>query len=243
MHNSFEELRKGLLFRCFKKEIEEPAKAAVGRFSIELRFFQRQWEYATEIARVLEELDLTVNLIVEIKNKTDKELPVSTNRQELLLYYQGCFFNLVHQMKDKILHLVHLMTEETVPEKPDRESDVSLKGLLNKKGEILSDLGIRRPLELWNQEDPGPIAVVLRRRTAHDHRISQLRYDEDVQNLQLVEMMEKPQFISLLTQYGVDLFAKKKVESAKKLFLSIHSKTKSTLAVIQNTPCLSCLFS
>ncbi len=235
MQNSFEELKKGLLFRCLKKESEEPAKAAVGRVSTELRFLQRQSEYATEVARVLEELNLTVSLIVELKDKTDKELPASTNRQKLLLYYQGYFFNLIHQMKDKILQLVNLMTEETVPEKPDRERDVSLRNLFDKKGKRLSALRIRRPLELWNQEDSdSPIAVVLRRRTTHHHKISQLRYNEDVQNLQLVETMENPQFRSLLTQYGIGLFAKKKAESAKKLFCDIHSKTKKTLEIIQN---------
>lgn len=235
MQNSFEELRKGLLFRCLKKESEEPAKAAMGRVSTELRFLQRQSEYATEIARVLEELDLTVSLIVEVKDKTDKELPASTNRQKLLLYYQGSFFNLVHQMKDKILQLVNLMTEETVPQKPDRESDVSLRDLLDKKGGRLSDLGIRRPLELWNQEDPNsPIAVVLRRRTTHHHKISRLRYNEDVQKVQLVETMENPQLRSLLTQYGIDQFAKMKAESVERLFSNVHSKTKKTLEVIQN---------
>lgn len=235
MQNSFEELRKGLLFRCFKKKSEEPIKAAMGRVSIELCFFQRQSEYATEIPRVLEELNLTVSLIVEIKNKTDKELPASTNHQKLLLYYQGSFFNLVHQMKDKILQLVNLMTEETVPEKPDRESDVSLRDLFHKKGERLSDLGIRCPLELWNQEDPdSPIAVVLRRRTTHHHKISRLGYNEDVQKLQLVETMETPQLRSLLTQYGMDWIARTKTESAKKLFCNVHSKTKKTLEIIQN---------
>lgn len=234
MQNSFEELRKDLLSRCLKKESEEPAKAAVGRVSKELRFLQRQSEYATEIARVLEELNLTVSLIVEVKDKTDKELPASTNRQKLLLYYQGSFFNLVHQMKDKILQLVNLMTEETVPEKPDRESDVSLRDLFEKKGGRLSDLGIKRPLELWDQEDPdSPIAVVLRRRTTHHHKISRLRYNEDVQNLQLVETMENPQLRLLLTQYGIDQFAKKKAESTERLFRNIHSKTKNTLDVIQ----------
>ena len=126
---NLDKLKTGCLFRSLQKENGEPENIAIGQISKELRFLQRQSEYASEIERVLKELRLTVSLIKESKNRD----PIAgMSRQEILAYYQGVFFALVHQIKDKLVQLVYLITEEVVPEKPAIEKDVSVSDLLRK---------------------------------------------------------------------------------------------------------------
>ena len=115
LKTNFDKLKAGRLFRSLQKENGEPENIAIGQISTELHFLQRQSEYTSEIERVLKELRLTTSLIRECK---DRNQVAGMSKQELLAYYQGVFFMLVHQIKDKIIQLVYLMTEETVPDKP-----------------------------------------------------------------------------------------------------------------------------
>lgn len=58
LKTNFDKLKAGCLFRSLQKENSEPENIAIGQISKELRFLQRQSEYASEIERVLKELRL-----------------------------------------------------------------------------------------------------------------------------------------------------------------------------------------
>src|SRR3989338_1516203 len=198
--NNFEKLKSGALFRSIQKENGEPENIALGQISKELAFLQRQSQYVTEIDRVLKELRLTVSLI---KGCRIVDVPEGVSRQELLAYYQGNFLTLVHQMKDKILQIVHLITEEAIPEKPSVEKDVSISDLLQKKQKALREIGIEEDIRQWEQENPtSGIAVALRKRTHHHHRVSGLRYDKDFLNLGFTDIATQQSFQENLSDYG-----------------------------------------
>ncbi|OHB91753.1 MAG: hypothetical protein A3G17_08890 [Planctomycetes bacterium RIFCSPLOWO2_12_FULL_50_35] len=234
MPDSLKKLVNGLLSRSIEKQTQEPENHAVDRVSKELRFLERQWEYALEIERVLKELHITVNLVADLKSRTEKEV-CGTSREDLLIYYEGSFFNLVHQMKDKILQLVNTVTEDTVPEKPTEQDDVKLKDLLEKKEKKISGLGIRTELELWDQQNhKSCVAVVLRKRTTHHHRVSQSPYNQNVLNLKFVETMLKPHTQPLLTPFQIEYLEKMRIESTERLFTDTHSKMTKTLVAIEN---------
>ena len=148
-----------------------------------MKFYQRQSGYANEIERVLKELRLTVSLIKECHTR---DLIAGVSRRELLAFYQGVYFTLVHQLKDKLLQLVHLMTEDVVPKNPTIENNIKLSNLLQKKATILREIGIEEELVKWEQDNANSkIAVVLRKRTHHHHHISGLIYDIDYLRLGL----------------------------------------------------------
>ena len=163
LKSNFEKLKVGCLMRSIQKVNSEPQNIAIGQVSKELRSLQRQSEYTNEIERVLKELRLTTQFIAETKgNKLSERIGI--NKQELLAYYQGIFLSLVHQMKDKVMQLIYLMTEETVPEKPAMEKNVTVADLLKKKQDILKKIGIEDEIKQWEQENPSSkIAVALRK--------------------------------------------------------------------------------
>lgn len=229
--NNFEKLKAGTLFRSIQKENGEPENIALGQVSKELKFLQRQSQYVGEIERVLKELRLTTTLIKECRTMA---VPAGVSKQELLAYYQGNFLTLVHQMKDKVLQLVYLMTEGTVPEKPSIENDVSVFDLLHKKQEDLKTIGIEDEIKEWEQNSPtGGIAVALRKRTHHHHRVSGLKYDQDFLNLGFTDIATDPNFQQGLTDYGKEQIEKMRLESTERLFTGALSKAQSTLASIE----------
>ena len=231
LKTNFDKLKAGLLFRFLQRENEEPENIAIGQISKELRFLQRQSEYANEVERVLKELRLTASLIKECK---DRDPAGGMSRQELLVYYQGIFFALVHQIKDKIIQLVHLMTEETVPDKPAMENDVSVFDLLRRKMQQLQDMGIKEDIKQWEQDNAtSNIAVALRKRTHHHHRISGLRYDQDYLNLGLADIAAQPSFRDQLTDYGKEQMDKMRAESTERLFSGATLKAEDTLKEIE----------
>lgn len=229
--NNFEKLKAGTLFRSIQKENREPENIALGQISKELAFLQRQSQYVGEIERVMKELRLSATLIKECKTMA---VPEGVARQELLAYYQGNFLTLVHQMKDKVVQLVHLMTEGKVPEKPSIEDDVSVSDLLRKKQKDLRAIGIEDDIKLWEQDSPtGGIAVALRKRTHHHHRVSGLRYDQDFVNLGFTDIATNPNFQQGLTDYGKEQIEKMRLESTERLFSGALSKAQSTLTAIE----------
>ncbi len=231
LKTNFDKLKAGCLFRSLQKENGEPENIAIGQISKELRFLQRQSEYANEIERVIKELRLTVSLIEECQTRG---LVAGISRQELLAYYQGVFLALVHQIKDKIVQLVHLMTEEAIPEKPSIENDVSVADLLRKKTKKLQDIGIEEEMKQWEQDNASSkIAVVLRKRTHHHHRISGLRYDKDFLNLGFTDIATQPNFQLQLTDYGKEQIEKMRLESTERLFSGAFTKAKDTLEEIE----------
>lgn len=231
LKTNFDKLKAGCLFRSLEKENGEPENIAIGQISKELRFLQRRSEYTNEIERVLKELRLTASLIKECK---DRDPIAWMSRQELLAYYQGVFFALVHQIKDKLVQLVHLMTEETLPEKPAIENDISISDLLRKKITQLQTMEIVNDMRQWEQDnETSKIAVVLRKRTHHHHRISGLRYDKDYLNLGLTDLAAQPSFRDQLTDYGKEQMDKMQMESAERLFSGAISKAEDTLNEIE----------
>lgn len=228
---NFEKLKIGCLFRSTQKENEEPENIAVGQVSKELRYLQRHYQYVLEIERVFKELRLTTLLIRECQANS---LSAGVSPQELLIYHQGVFFGLVHQMKDKVLQFVHLISEKEIPEKPAHEEDIKLVDLLKDKEEMLVQSDIKNALEQWDQQNQtSKIAVVLRKRTHHHHRVSGLGYDEDFLNLKFTDTVSNPNFQFHLSDYGKEQVEKMRKRSTERLFSGALTKAEDTLQSIE----------
>lgn len=231
--SNLEKLKAGTVFRNIKKETSEPENIAVGQISKELRFFQRQTQYINEIERILKELRLTSFFIQGCK---EVEPPDGISRQELLIYYQGIFLTLVHQMKDKVAQLIYLITETEIPEKPSIEKDISVSQLLKRREKELQAIGIVEEVKKWQQEHKSSeIAVVLRKRTQHHHRVSGLSYDEDFLNLVFTDIATKPNFQLALTDKGKERIESIKAESTERLFSKAASNVEDTFQAIEES--------
>lgn len=108
--NYFQKLRTSNLVSVFKQETDEPLSIAEEGLSDELARLNRVSGLSGEIERVQKEMDLAMSFV----NKNSDELLADSAQNyspdEYLLYHYGAFLNLVHQMKDKILHLCDGMT-------------------------------------------------------------------------------------------------------------------------------------
>ncbi len=228
---NLDKLTIGCLLRSYRKENGEPENIAIGQVSSELKFLQRQREYASEIERVMKELRLTVLLI---KDCQTREPVAGFSRQAFVAYYQGVFFSLVHQIKDKIVKLVNLMTEEVIPEKPAIEKAISAEKLLKNKTQKLQLIGIEDEIKQWEQDnESSKIAVVLRKRTQHHHYISRLRYDKDFLNLNFTDVAIQPNIKDQFTIYGIEQIEKMRLESTERLFSGAVAKAVDTLSEIE----------
>lgn len=230
LENNLEKLKIGCLLRSIQKEMSEPENIAIGQISKELRYLQRHSEYANEIERVLKELGLTVKLIEQARSSKFE----GVSPQELLIYYQGIFLTLVHQMKDKLTQLINLVTEDTIPEKPSIEENIRVSKLLNKKQKILQTIGIEEEVKQWDQDNTNSkIAVVLRKRTLHHHLVSKLVYDQDFLNLNFTATATQPNFQEGLSDYGKKVIEKIKLESEERFFNNALTKTNDTLNILK----------
>lgn len=224
--------------RTYEKENGEPENIVLGQVSKELRFLQRHTQYISEIVRVLKELRITAALIKECRTA---EVMAGATCQEMLIYHQGVFLHLVHQMKDKVMQLINLMTEEKVPDKPTDEGDIPVSKLQEKKGEIIKKIGIENEVNEWREDDTSSkIAVALRKRTAYQHRVSGLGYNQDFLNLGFTDIMSQPNVQEIINDYGKERIQKMREESEDRLFTGAVNKAEDTLeAINQNVEKIS----
>jgi len=100
--------------------------------------------------------------------------------------------------------------------------------LLNKKQAELQKIGIEEDVKQWAQDSPtSNIAVALRKRTHHHHRISGLRYDKDFLNLGFTDIASQPDFQKGLTDYGRQQIEKMRQESTERLFSGAAEKAEN----------------
>lgn len=231
---SLNNLRKGSLYRSFQKEITEPENIAVGQVSKELRYFQRQDEYVDEVQRILKELKLTKSLMEKVKEAGEGFDGVT--QQELFLYYQGIFLTLIHQIKDKVVKVIDLLTEDLVPEEPSKEKrDITVIKLLKNKEKKIKEIGIKKEVEKWDDNNKeSKIAVSLRKRTMHHHRVSGLKYNEDFQLINLVDILSDQNIYKSFNDHGKQQIEEQREKSIEKFFSNELDKTSETLEEIES---------
>ena len=147
-----------------------------------------------------------------------------------MLYFQGIFFDLIHQLKDKLLQLVYRLTFDALPDTSFQDKDVSLADLLRWRHERLRAYDLEPLLQIWSQESTSGIGVVLRKRTVYHHRISSLPLADLFQKAQFAGLMRQPHLESYLTDYGKEQMEKLETESRASLKFNILQKASKTLA-------------
>jgi predicted nucleotidyltransferase len=227
-----DQLKSGLLLASIEQTTKEPENYVLGRISHQALFLQKRSQYAHEVGRVIDELRMTVSLMEHIPGNFQIQ-DLSAKEETLLLYFQGIFFDLTHQLKDKLLQLIHLLTFDTVPDTPYEGKDVSLADLLRRRHEKLKAYELEQLLRLWGQDSTSGIGVVLRKRTIYHHRVSSLPLTDLFQKVQFAGLMRQPHLESYLTEYGKEEMEKLEQESRESLKVDVLQKARKTLAEIE----------
>ena len=229
----FDQLKSGLLLASIEQTTKEPENYVLERISHQAFFLQKRSRYAHEVDRVIDELRMTVSLMEHIPGNFQIQ-ELSAKEENLLLYFQGIFFDLIHQLKDKLLQLVYLLTFDAVPDTPYQETDVSLSDLLRRRHDKLKAHDLEHLLQAWSQDSSSGIGVVLRKRTIHHHRVSSLPLTDLFQKVQFAGLMRQPHLESYLTDYGKEQMEKLEKESRESLKWDVLQKARKTLAEVED---------
>jgi len=229
----FDQLKTGLMLASIEQTTKEPENYVLERMSHRDLFLQKRSRYAQEIDRVIEELRITLSLMEHIPGKFQVQ-ELSAKEENLLLYFQGIFFDLIHQLKDKLLQLVYLLTFETVPDTLYEEKDVSLSDLLRWRRDKLKEYCLEHLLQVWSQDSTSGIGVVLRKRTMYHHRLSSLPLAGLFQRVQFAGLMRQPHLGSQLSDYGKEQMEKIEKESRESLKLDVLQKARKTLSEVED---------
>lgn len=229
--NSLEKLDSGLLIAYFNREIEDSAYSVLGRITFGHLVEQKRHSYVSELTRVLDELEITANLLKDIDATTTHDVNGKLKQpEELINYYTGIFFDLVHQAKDKLLRLLDYMAADEKTKTVYKEAD---KVRFNKHEEVIKDIGITDLIEEWKQ-DSGPIGVILKKRTQHHHFTSNVQLNSDLQKLKMTRTMLSPQASSHLNEAGKKYMEDLGKESFEKYRNDIVDKQKHALNIIRD---------
>lgn len=227
---SFEKLKGGIVLYSLKCETEEPELYAIGHFSDKTARWSRISEYAFDIERIKKELDLSLSLIKDPPEENFLEahnIPI----EDYLMYHQGYFLELVHQLKEKLFRLIDaLATEGKYGEEEERE--VKIKTLI-KKVESLKISGLSVLLKVWEQESRSPIGVVLKRRTKYHHFRNKLILNPDFINVKLNRTFQKDVDQKLFTEGIGKIIKKRSEESMKKWHSELTNKIEVTIKAVE----------
>lgn len=225
-------LNTALLFLDFEKTALEPEYEAMGRMTQEYFVIQRRYQYSQDLVRALTEAKLTSKLRSEAK----KSIPIEEKTfepEEVITYYDGIFLDYIHQIKDKILRLVWWIIQDskskTRPQEPER---IGLKNFKS-YGELLKEIGILELLQEWSQDTQTGIAVALRKRTQHHHRVSNLQLNSDFQKIKFVKTLLTPASTIKLTEYGKTKLKTEGEESYAKWEANIANRHSATLEQVE----------
>jgi len=199
---NLDQLAQGLFALYLEKQMSEPEYYVIDRQTHRLVFVSRRHSYANDVKRLLKELKINASQIKAIEfSAEDAEF----QPEELINYHLGHFFDLVHQLKDKIYQLVRLLLIEETPANPSREPGPDPLKRYFRKEETktrLAELGLTDELAKWKEEDKDrPIGKTLGRRTIHHHYLAKLELTKEFQDIRASRIMQGND-TARLSEYG-----------------------------------------
>lgn len=227
-------LSTGLLMLSIKREMEEPGYSVIDRITFEHGVIQDRQSYAGEVERVLNELKLTAKLLSEVTDKHEISGKIY-EPEEVINYYNGIFLDQVHQLKDKLFQLVNLLLVSG-PHKSKYEEprELKVKKFLKNNEDKLKEIGVFDQLAEWDQEHPGTIAFVLRKRKEYHHFASRLHLNEEFQKIKMSRLMQKESIANNFTDYGKQQL-RETGEGAYKIWRqTVIDKQQNTLNIIDS---------
>jgi predicted nucleotidyltransferase len=232
--SNLQKLNIGLLLLNTKREMEEPGYTAINRISFGRLTVEKRHSYSSDLERALNELRLTSHLLSEVSDKK-----ITSNRtyepEEIINYYSGNFFDITHQIKDKLLRMIAVISTEPPFEKAYKEpKKVSVEGFLKRHEPLLKEIGIYELLEEWGESSNLPISITLKKRTQHHHLLSRLQLNKEFQDVKMSKIMLGPENYDRLYDYGKKRMQKLGEESFKKFRDDIIAKQSTTTTAIEN---------
>lgn len=219
MKNYLDELRSGLVITNLKGDVRHPMSYLMDRVPTGYNRWSIASQYFWEVERILSELKSAVSFV---KNLPDDNY-IATHLitvESYVLYHQGYFLDLVHQLKDKMCQMVRAVATPAKDYDQSYEKSTKISRLL-KDPHILRFPGLAEKLEHWDSDlNKGKLSIVLKKRTNYHHFKNPLTREKDYLQVINNRTLLSPQFQQHLNEYGKQIVA----ERSKKSFQSWHSE-------------------
>jgi hypothetical protein len=126
-----------------------------------------RWQFINDIVRILSEINLVIALF--INTPTDEHLTkLGTTKSRFYVFLVGTFFNLIHQVKDKLFRLLYTLNYDDYKKYSLEAAKIKIPKLIKVKNlKRIITLNIGEELNTWGEESSTCIGVTLKHRTKH----------------------------------------------------------------------------
>lgn len=169
MKDWLDNLKSGLLITSIKGEIRQPHNYAMDRVPANFSRWQTASQYFIDIERILREMKSSVSYVSIMPDDAFLEAH-SVTPEDYVMYHQGYFLDLVHQLKDKLCQLISaVMTPDDNYSKNNERSAQKIKKIISHKY-VERVPKLVEYLQEWDDTaGKGAIAIALKKRTSYHH--------------------------------------------------------------------------
>ncbi|MFA6184494.1 MAG: nucleotidyltransferase domain-containing protein [Parcubacteria group bacterium] len=237
--NWIEELKTALLITSIKGDLRQPHNYAMSRVPARYSRWHTAQNYFYDIERILKELK-TAALFVA--NPPDDVYlgAFETNQEDFIMYHQGYFLDLVHQLKDKLCQSVNAMITYDDKYSKKYEREMKLSRLLKNKN-VLRIRGLVDAVEEWDAdkklgagEKCGEIANALKKRTQYHHFKNPVPAADNYVQTKSSRFLLSPSFQAQLSDYGKQMVEERGKQSFQLWQQETSAKMNNTLEAINN---------
>lgn len=156
------------MITCIKGDIRQPHNAAMGNVAKGYSRWQTASSYFYDIERILLEMKMSRSFVDQLPD----EMFYTTHRinaEDYILYHNGFYLDLVHQLKDKTAQMISAVVNPDEKYSSKTESSVKLSKVLN-NDRVKRIPGLKEVLSEWDDSShKGSIAIALKKRTNYHH--------------------------------------------------------------------------
>ena len=223
----FARLKMGLTLTSVKGDIRQPHNEAMGNIAQGYSRWHTASNYLYDIERILLEIKMTQSFID--KPPTDDFLVNhEINPEDYIMYHQGYFLDLVHQLKDKICQMINAIANPQQDYSRKNENNVKLSKLL-KNDRIKRIPDLVAALAEWDDTGPvKPISLVLKKRTNYHHFKNPLTATESYFQAKNMRTLLAPDMQINLSEYGKQMITERREKSLETWHADSSDKMQKT---------------
>ena len=228
-----DQLKSALVITNAKGDLWQPQNHAMDRVA---EGYSRWWtasQYFYDIERIIKEMKVAASFASTMPDDAFFAAHTITP-EDYIMYHQGYFLDLVHQLKDKLCQMTKAIVapEKNYSQKHERHDAGVAKLITNPN--IMKVPHLVDALSEWDDSTHnGTIAIVLKKRTFYHHFKNPLPGDKNYMDAKMSHFMQSSSMQANLSDYGRQFFAEKGESSVTALQTEAKRKMSETLTAIE----------
>lgn len=223
------QLRTSIALALLKQQTKEPQYEALGSWSSETARISETSEYAGDILRVLQELELSISLASNLPSD-DFFLAHKTTKEDFVMYHLGHYLDLVHQLKDKVVHFV----DGSFADSSYKEKKYAKVHRLLNQDKVQKVPRLVELLKMWQETySDNEITKTLRKRSNYHHFRNRLLLNRDFLDIKFSRTMQEEPVQQILSEKGKVLAKEKGEKGFQKWHAEFLKNMTETLEIIK----------